>query len=36
VDDTPTSIAEAYISPDADNWKKDVHNKMDWILSDGI
>ena len=22
VDDTPTSIVEAYASPDADNWKK--------------
>ncbi|KAK1642930.1 hypothetical protein QYE76_060735 [Lolium multiflorum] len=28
VDDTPTSIAEAYASPDADNWKEVVHNEM--------
>jgi hypothetical protein len=26
VDDTPTSIAEAYASPDADDWKEAVHN----------
>jgi hypothetical protein len=33
VDDTPTSIAEAYASPDADDWKEAVHNEMDSILS---
>jgi hypothetical protein len=33
VDDTPTSIVEAYISPDADDWKEAVHNEMDSILS---
>jgi hypothetical protein len=36
VDDTPTSIAEAYTSSDADDWKEVVHNKIDSILSDGI
>jgi hypothetical protein len=35
VDDTPTSIVEAYASPDADDWKEDVHNEMDLILSNG-
>src|SRR4051795_11771421 len=35
VDDTPTSIAEAYASPDAKDWKEVVHNEMDSILSDG-
>ena len=35
VDDTPKSIAEAYASPDADNWKEVVHNEMDSILSNG-
>jgi hypothetical protein len=35
VDDTPTSIAEAYASPDADDWKEAVHNEMDLILSNG-
>jgi hypothetical protein len=35
VDDTPTSIAEVYASPDADDWKKAIHNKMDSILSNG-
>jgi hypothetical protein len=29
VDVTPTSIAEAYASPDADEWKEAVHNEMD-------
>jgi hypothetical protein len=33
VDDTPTSIAEAYASPDADDWKEAV--EMDSILSNG-
>jgi hypothetical protein len=33
VDDTPTSIAEAYASPHADDWKEVVHNEMDSILS---
>ncbi|KAK1670135.1 hypothetical protein QYE76_058294 [Lolium multiflorum] len=35
VDDTPTSIAEAYASPNADDWKEAVHNEMDSILSNG-
>jgi hypothetical protein len=35
VDDTPTSIAEAYASPDADDWKKAIQNEMDSILSNG-
>ncbi|KAK1696564.1 hypothetical protein QYE76_013261 [Lolium multiflorum] len=35
VDDTPTSIAETYASPDADDWKEAVHNEMDSILSNG-
>jgi hypothetical protein len=35
VDDTPTSIAEAYASPDADDWKEAVQNEMDSILSNG-
>jgi hypothetical protein len=33
VDDTPTTIAEAFASPDADDWKEAVHNEMDSILS---
>jgi hypothetical protein len=33
VDDTPTSITEAYASPDVDDWKEDVRSKMDLILS---
>jgi hypothetical protein len=36
VDDTPTSIAGAYASPDANDWKEIVHNEMDSILSNGI
>jgi hypothetical protein len=35
VDDTPTSIAEAYASPDVDDWKEAVHDEMDLILSNG-
>jgi hypothetical protein len=35
VDDTPTSITEAYASPDADNWKEVVSSEMDSILSNG-
>src|SRR5438105_14873809 len=33
VDDTPTSIAKAYASPDAGDWKEDVRSEMDYILS---
>jgi len=36
VDNTPTSIAEAYASPDADDWKEVVQSEMDSILSNGI
>jgi hypothetical protein len=36
VDDTPTIIAEAFASPDADDWKEAVHNEMDSILSNGM
>ena len=35
MDDTPTTIAEAYASPDADDWKEAVQSKMDSILSNG-
>jgi hypothetical protein len=35
MDDTPTSIVEAYASPDADDWKEVVQNEMDSILSNG-
>jgi hypothetical protein len=35
VDDTPTTIAEACASPDADDCKEAVHNEMDFILSNG-
>ncbi|KAK1695256.1 hypothetical protein QYE76_011953 [Lolium multiflorum] len=35
VDDTPTSIAEAYASQDADDWKEVVHNETYLILSNG-
>ena len=35
VDNTPTTIAEAFASPDADDWKEAVHNEMDSILSNG-
>jgi hypothetical protein len=35
VDDTPTSIMEAYASPDADDWKEKVRSEVDSILSNG-
>ncbi|WVZ58553.1 hypothetical protein U9M48_008818, partial [Paspalum notatum var. saurae] len=35
VDDTPTSISQAYASPDADNWKEAVQSELDSILSNG-
>ena len=35
VDDTPTTIAEAYASPDADDWKEGVQSEMDSILPNG-
>jgi hypothetical protein len=33
VDDTPTTIAEAYLSLNADLWKKTVQSGMDSIMS---
>jgi hypothetical protein len=35
VNGTPTTIAEAFASQDADDWKEAVHNEMDSILSNG-
>ena len=35
VDDTPTTIAEAYASSDVDDWKEVVQSEMDSILSNG-
>jgi len=35
VDDTPTTIAEAYSSLDADLWKEAVQSEMDSIMSNG-
>src|SRR6185503_20026705 len=35
VDNTPTSIAEAYACSDADDWKEAVQSEMDSILSNG-
>ena len=35
VDNTPTSIAEAYASPDANDWKEAVSSEMDSLLSNG-
>jgi len=35
VDDTPTTIKEAFSSPDADLWKEAIRNKMDSIMSNG-
>ena len=36
VDDTPTTIAEANASPDADDWKEAIQSEMDSILSNGM
>ena len=33
VEDTPTTISEAYSSPDADLWKEAVRSEMDSIMS---
>jgi hypothetical protein len=33
VHDTPTSIIEAYASPDANDWKETVHSEMGSIIS---
>src|SRR3989337_869660 len=35
VDDTPTSISEAYASPEADYWKDAVRSEMDFIMANG-
>jgi hypothetical protein len=35
MDDTPKTIADAFASPDADDWKEAVHSEMDSILSNG-
>ena len=35
VDDTPTTIEEAYFSPDADLWKKAVRSEMNYVMSNG-
>ena len=35
MDDTPTTIAEAYASLDVDDWKEAVQSEMDKILSNG-
>jgi hypothetical protein len=35
VDDTPTTIEQAYSSPDADLWKEAVRSEMDSIMSNG-
>ena len=34
-DDTPTTIEEAYSSPNADLWKEAVRSEMDSIMSNG-
>jgi hypothetical protein len=33
VDDTPSTIEEAYSSPDADFWKESIRSEMDSIMS---
>ena len=35
VDNTPTTIEEAYSSPDANLWKKAVRSEMDSVMSNG-
>ena len=35
VNATPTTIVEAYASPDADDWKEAVQSEIDSILSNG-
>jgi hypothetical protein len=35
IDDTPTSISEAYASPDAEYWKDAVRSEMDSITANG-
>ena len=36
VDDTPSTIVEAYASPDAVYWKEAIQSEMDSILSNGM
>jgi hypothetical protein len=36
VDDTPSTIEEAYSSPDADFWKEAIMSEMDSIMSNVI
>jgi len=36
VDDTLTTIKEAFFSPDADLWKEAIRNEMDSIISNEI
>ena len=35
MEDTPTTIVEAYSSPDADLWKEVVRSEMESIMSNG-
>jgi hypothetical protein len=35
IDDAPKTITEAFLSPDADDWKEVVRSEMDSILSNG-
>jgi hypothetical protein len=35
VDDSATTIVEAYFSLDADLWKEAVQSEMDYIMSNG-
>ena len=35
MDDTPTTIEEAYSSPDANLWKEAVRSEMDYVMSNG-
>ena len=35
MDDTPSSISEAYASLDADYWKEAVRSEMDSIMANG-
>jgi hypothetical protein len=35
VDDTPTTIEQAYFSPDVDLWKEAVRSEMDSIMFNG-
>jgi hypothetical protein len=35
IDDTPKIIADAFASPDADDWKEAIHSEMNLIISNG-